>query len=217
MKRWIVVMLTMVGMLLAAGCGSSGSSSSGDANKDQGWSSGSGSQQAQSSQAPEGVQKGTGDGKTIVVYFSATGNTKTLATKAAKVLGADLYAITPAQPYTAKDLDYQDNNSRTSKERDDKNARPAIKGTVDLKPYTTVVLAYPIWWYEAPRIMNTFVSQVDLSGKKVIPIATSGGSGIGQSANILKDIGSPSAKWTQGRVFSPSVSDDELGQWLKAQ
>lgn len=215
MKRWFVVMFTVLGMLMTAGCGASGSSvASSDTNKETGLSSGNPSQQQSSSQ---GIQKGTGDGKTIVVYFSVTGNTKTLATKAANVLGADLYAITPAQPYTQKDLDYQDANSRTSKERDNKDSRPAIAGTVDLKPYTTVVLAYPIWWYEAPRIMNTFVSQVDLSNKTVIPMATSGGSGIGQSADILKALGSPTAKWTQGRVFSPTVSDDELGQWLRQQ
>lgn len=163
------------------------------------------------------VIKGTGDGSTIVVYFTEGGHTKALADRAAQVLGADLYQILPAQPYTAQDLDYRNRSSRTTVEQSNPAARPAMLGTVDLTPYKTVVLVYPIWWYEAPRIMNTFVSQVDLSGKKVIPIATSGGSGIGQSANILKDIGSPSAKWTQGRVFSPSVSDDELGQWLKAQ
>lgn len=116
--------------------------------------------------------------KVLVAYFSCSGVTKKLAQTLAGVVKGDLYEITPAQPYTAADLNWQDKNSRSSVEMRDKSSRPAISGSVkDFAQYDTVFVGFPIWWYVAPTIINTFLESEDFSGKTVIPFATSGGSG----------------------------------------
>ena len=122
----------------------------------------------------------------LVAYFSATGTTKRVAEKIAELTGADLYEIVPANPYSDADLNWHDNNSRTTKEMDDPNVRPEI-GSIDisLNQYKTIYLGYPIWWGDAPRIMATFVEKYNFDGKKVIPFCTSGGSGIGRSGSNL--------------------------------
>ena len=122
----------------------------------------------------------------LVVYFSATGTTKRVAEKIAELTGADIYEIEPASPYSSADLNWNDRNSRSTKEMDDPNVRPEI-GSVDisLDQYKTIYLGYPIWWGDAPRIMSTFVEKYDFNGKKVIPFCTSGGSGIGRSGSNL--------------------------------
>ena len=127
--------------------------------------------------------------KSIVCYFSCTGNTKALAQTTAKALDADIFEIVPEVPYTSADLDWHDRKSRTSKEANDAKSRPAIKSKVDLSKYDTVVLAFPIWWYTAPKIMWTFVEQNDLSGKNVVALCTSGGSGISGAEKYLKAAG----------------------------
>ncbi len=116
--------------------------------------------------------------KTIVCYFSCTGNTKSLAQTTAKALNADLFEIVPEVSYTSADLNWHDSKSRTSKEANDSSSRPAIKTKPELANYDTVVLAFPIYWYTAPKIMWTFVEQNDLSGKNVVALCTSGGSEI---------------------------------------
>ena len=163
------------------------------------------------------VIKGTGDGSTIVVYFTEGGHTKALADRAAQVLGADLYQILPAQPYTAQDLDYRNRSSRTTVEQSNPAARPAMLGTVDLTPYKTVVLVYPIWWNQAPRIMDTFVDSVNLNGKNVIPVVSCEGSSITNSVNGLRQHASLGAHWTNGMAFMPNYSDADYVLWLKAQ
>lgn len=122
----------------------------------------------------------------LVAYFSATGTTKRVAEKIAELTGADIYEIEPASPYSSADLNWNDRNSRSTKEMDDPNVRPEI-GSVDisLDQYKTIYLGYPIWWGDAPRIMSTFVEKYDFNGKKVIPFCTSGGSGIGRSGSNL--------------------------------
>ena len=122
----------------------------------------------------------------LVAYFSATGTTKRVAEKIAELTGGDLYEIEPANPYSDADLNWHDNNSRTTKEMDDPNVRPEI-GSIDisLDQYKTIYLGYPIWWGDAPRIMATFVEKYNFDGKKVIPFCTSGGSGIGRSGSNL--------------------------------
>ena len=122
----------------------------------------------------------------LVAYFSATGTTKRVAEKIAELTGADIYEIEPASPYSSADLNWNDRNSRSTKEMDDPNVRPEI-GSVDisLDQYKTIYLGYPIWWGDAPRIMATFVEKYDFNGKKVIPFCTSGGSGIGRSGSNL--------------------------------
>lgn len=132
-------------------------------------------------------QKENKEMKTLVAYFSATGVTKGAAEKLAEVTGGDLYEIQPEVPYTDADLDWQDKQSRSSVEMADLSSRPAIKGKVEnLNDYDTVFIGFPVWWYTAPTIINTFIEANDLKGKTVIPFCTSGGSSIKKSAEDLK-------------------------------
>ena len=122
----------------------------------------------------------------LVAYFSATGTTKKVAEKIAELTGGDIYEIVPKNPYSSADLNWNDRNSRSSKEMDDPNARPEIgSDDISLDQYKTIYLGYPIWWGDAPRIMATFVEKYSFDGKKVIPFCTSGGSGIGRSGSNL--------------------------------
>ncbi len=154
-------------------------------------------------------------GKVLVAYFSASGVTAKLAGRLADAIGADLHEIRPAVPYTSADLDWMDKKSRSSVEMNDKTFRPAIKGRVeDMAQYDVIFAAFPIWWYVAPTIMNTFFEQYDLSGKTIIPLATSGGSGMGDTDKEL----APSCKGAvlkDGKRFSADASGDELKAWAK--
>ena len=125
--------------------------------------------------------------KTVVAYFSASGVTAAAAKELAKEKNADLYAIEPAQKYTAADLDWRNKQSRSSVEMADKASRPAIAGTVaNMADYDTVFVGFPIWWYVAPTIVNTFLEAHDLAGKRIVPFFTSGGSGAGKTLDYLK-------------------------------
>ncbi len=135
--------------------------------------------------------------KTLVAYFSATGTTKAAAEKLAEVVGGNLHEIQPEQPYTDADLDWHNQQSRSSLEMKDKSSRPAIKNKVEnMDQYDTVYIGFPIWWYIAPTIVNTFVEQYNLEGKTVIPFFTSGGSGKGETLNYLKP-SAPKANWKE--------------------
>lgn len=156
-------------------------------------------------------------GKTLVVYFSATGNTKAAAEKIAEAVNGDLFEIVPANPYTAEDLNYNDSSSRVSAENNDSTIRPEINGAVEnLADYDTVYLGYPIWWGHAPNILFTFVESTDLSGKTVIPFCTSASSGIGSSAESLSKSASAASNWSEGHRFSSSASDSDIAQWLES-
>lgn len=148
----------------------------------------------------------------LVVYFSATGTTKGVAEQIASVTGADTYEILAAQTYTADDLNWHDQNSRTTLEQNDKSVRPAIGSeTISLDGYSTIYIGYPIWWGEEPRIMDTFVESYDFSGKTVIPFCTSGGSGIGASgANLAANAGS--GNWLEGARLS---SSSDIAGWIE--
>ena len=151
--------------------------------------------------------------ETLVVYFSATGTTKGVAERIAAVTGGDLYEIVPAEPYTDADLNWNDRSSRSTKEQNDKNARPAIgSDTLDLTGYKTIFIGFPIWWGEEPRIMDTFVESYDFTGITLIPFCTSGGSGIGRSGPNMEALAG-SGTWHEGRRFSGSVSESELREW----
>lgn len=152
--------------------------------------------------------------KTLVAYFSASGVTKGAAEKLAEVTGGDLYEIQPEVPYTDADLDWQDKQSRSSVEMADLSSRPAIKGKVEnLNDYDTVFVGYPIWWYTAPTIINTFIEANDLKGKTVIPFCTSGGSSIKKSAEDLKKA-YPDLNWKEGKLLN-RISKEELETWVK--
>jgi len=140
--------------------------------------------------------------KTLIVYFSATGTTKAASQKLAKEFNADLYEITPEQPYTAADLDWRDKNSRSTIEMKDKSSRPAIKGRCEnIDQYDTVWIGFPVWWYTAPTIINTFIEAHDLSGKTLNVFATSGGSGVSGSYNDLKKA-YPQYNWGESRLMN---------------
>ena len=150
--------------------------------------------------------------KTLVVYFSATGTTKGVAEQIVSVTGADTYEITAAQPYSEADLNWNDSNSRTTIEQNDKSIRPEIGSeTISLDGYDTIFIGYPIWWGEEPRIMDTFVESYDFTGKTVIPFCTSGGSGIGASgSNLASNAGT--GKWLEGERLS---SSSDIEGWIK--
>ncbi|MBR3987450.1 MAG: NAD(P)H-dependent oxidoreductase [Bacteroidales bacterium] len=140
--------------------------------------------------------------RTLVAYFSATGTTKRAAQQLAKEKDADLFEIVPAVPYTAADLDWRDKSSRSTLEMKDKSSRPAIKGTcANMADYDTVWIGFPVWWYTAPTIINTFIEAHDLSGKTICVFATSGGSGVSGSANDLKKA-YPQYKWGESRLLN---------------
>ena len=142
------------------------------------------------------------DMKTLVVYFSATGTTKAAAQRLAKEFNADLYEITPEVPYTDADLNWRDKNSRSTLEMKDKSSRPAIKGHCDnIADYDVVWIGFPVWWYTAPTIVNTFIEAHDLSGKTLKVFATSGGSGVEGSANDLKKA-YPQYTWCESRLMN---------------
>lgn len=152
--------------------------------------------------------------KVLVAYFSATNTTEGIAENIANGLNADLYEIVPEVPYTDADLNYNDNNSRTSIEMNDPNARPAISGSVEnMEQYDIVFIGYPIWWGEAPQIMNTFIENYDFSGKTIVPFCTSGSSSIGSSAVDLQEHTS-GANWLDGKRFNGSDSQDVILSWI---
>ena len=150
----------------------------------------------------------------LVVYFSVTGNTKTISEKIATLTDADLYEIKPAVEYTDADIDYGNSNSRTSKEQNDSSVRPEIQSeTISLERYDTIYIGYPIWWGEEPRIMDTFVESYDFGDITMIPFCTSGSSGIGNSGkNLATNAGS--GNWLEGKRFSAQVSENELKDWI---
>ena len=142
--------------------------------------------------------------KPLVAYFSASGVTERAAKELARAVDADLYEIRPAQPYTAADLDWRDEKSRSTLEMQDPACRPEISGTpVDLARYDTIFLGFPIWWYVEPRIVDTFLEGHDFTGKTLIPFATSGGSGIGRAEESLR-ARCPGASWKPGRLLRGS-------------
>lgn len=150
----------------------------------------------------------------LVAYFSATNTTEGVAEHIAKGLDADIYEIVPEEPYTDADLDYNDNNSRSTIEMNDPDVRPAISGSVEnMDQYDIVFLGYPIWWGEAPRIVSTFVESYDLSGKIIVPFCTSGGSGIGSSAANLEQLTS-GATWLEGQRLNGGDSQDTVMEWV---
>ena len=153
--------------------------------------------------------------KSLVAYFSASGVTAGLAKNLAEAAGAELYEIKPAVPYTNADLNWQDKNSRSSVEMNDKSLRPAIADTdANIADYDTIFVGFPIWWYVAPTIINTFLESYDFSRKTIILFATSGGSGMCNSAKELKPSVSDTAVIKDGKRFAASTSVSELKKWV---
>lgn len=154
------------------------------------------------------------DKRILVAYFSATGTTARAAEKLANITGGELYAITPAKSYTSTDLDWNDKQSRSSVEMNDPKSRPALKGRKEnIADYDVVFIGYPIWWDLAPRVINTFIESHDLTGKTVIPFATSGSSTLAGSAAALKR-SYPSLNWKEGRLLN-RTDDKIIRTWIE--
>ncbi len=159
----------------------------------------------------------TNDNKILVAYFSATGNTKSVASTLAAATGADLFEIVPEQPYTSEDLNWHNDKSRSSVEMGDRSSRPAIASKIaDISQYKIVFVGSPIWWGREPSIMDTFIESYDFAGKTVIPFATSGSSDIGDYGANLQAL-APNAKVLTGKRFPTNVSATELKTWADEQ
>lgn len=153
--------------------------------------------------------------KTLVAYFSASGVTKTLAEKVAAAAGADLFEIQPAVAYTKADLDWMDKQSRSTIEMNDKSIRPEMKkADLDLSAYDTILVGFPIWWYVAPTIINTFLESYDFAGKKIVVFATSGGSGFGNTVKELEP-SAPGATIVEGKLLT-KASEKEIEAFLQS-
>ena len=148
--------------------------------------------------------------KRLVAYFSASGKTAKVAEKLADGIGADIYEIKPEVKYTKADLNWMNKNSRSSVEMNDKSYRPAIiTGDVDIAGYDTIYLGFPIWWYVAPTVINTFLEAYDFSGKKIVLFATSGSSGFGSTAAELRP-SAPDAEIVEAKVLSGIITDAKI-------
>ena len=157
-----------------------------------------------------------GDSRILVVFFSPEKTVCSAAIAAANALGSEIFEIQPAEPYTAEDLNYHDRQSRTSIEMNDPASRPEIEELPVLDRFDTILLGYPIWWGQAPRILCTFVESVDLSGKTVIPFCTSGSSGAGSSAVNLQKLGSETAVWLEAKRFNNGSTKEDVYAWVES-
>ena len=155
--------------------------------------------------------------KTLIAFFSASGSTRKLAGTLAEVLGADTYEIKPATPYTGKDLNWNNSQSRSSVEMADKTSRPELADkNAKISDADTIFLGFPIWWYVAPHIVNSFLESYDFAGKTIVLFATSGGSGFGDTLNQLKPSCADSVHWIEGKVFRGRVDKNTLSDWVKS-
>ena len=204
MKKLLSLLLAAAVLLTLAACGTTNTdNSAADEPKSDAVD------QAPADDAPEST-----GGRVLVAYFSATGHTKTIAEYLQTALDADLYEIVPQEPYTADDLDYNTDGCRANREQNDDAARPAISGGVDnMDGYDVVFIGYPIWWGQAPKIVNTFLESYDFSGKTIVPFCTSGGSGIDGSLSGIQTL-APDADWLAGQRFSAGASEADVQSWV---
>lgn len=206
MKKLTALLLSVVLVLSLAACGSANKPAS------------SATQPESSSTAPAESEPETQPetGKTLVVYYSASGNTERVAKDIAEAAGADLFEIVPTEVYTSEDLNWTNPDSRVSREHDDESLRDVPLTTTevpDWDSYDTVFIGYPIWWGIAAWPVDTFVKNNDFTGKTVIPFATSSSSGMGQSGSLLADMAG-TGEWQEGQRFSSGVSSDDVQSWV---
>ncbi len=150
--------------------------------------------------------------KAVVVYFSATGNTKQIAQYIKDELDSDIIEIIPKEKYTSEDLNYGDSSTRATREQNDKNARPEIANDINVSNYDVIFLGYPIWWGDVPKIILSFIDNTELEGKTIIPFCTSGSSDISSSENTLKTY--DNINWIKGKRFSNNSSKEEIKNWI---
>lgn len=215
MKKLTALLLSVVLVLSLAACGSANKPASSTTQPE---TSAPTEQPESSSTAPAESEPETQPetGKTLVVYYSASGNTERVAKDIAEAAGADLFEIVPTEVYTSDDLDWTNPDSRVSREHDDESLRDVPLTTTevpDWDSYDTVFIGYPIWWGIAAWPVDTFVKNNDFTGKTVIPFATSSSSGIGQSGSLLADMAG-TGEWQEGQRFSSGVSSDDVQSWV---
>ena len=217
MKKAIAILLSLTMILGLAACGNSASQTEQPSTEDTSVESKADTESAENGTDMENTDnQDVQNHKALVAYFSATGTTKGVAEHIANGLNTDIYEIVPEEPYTDADLDYNDNNSRTTIEMNDPDARPAISGSVEnMEQYDIVFIGFPIWWYVAPTIINTFLESYDFSGKTIVPFATSGGSGMGSTNEKLAP-SCPGAILMKGKMLNGLLSQEELKAWVKS-
>jgi len=217
-KKLIVLLLLLACLTACAGCGSAPApTASTPAAASAPEQTPEAVQEPDSAEAPETEDspvESAQEEKAVVVFFSATGNTRRAAEMIASLTGADLKEIVPAQPYTAEDLNYNDHSTRATVEQHTPDARPEIAEEISLDGCTTVYLGYPIWWGDAPRIMDTFVESHDFTGMTVIPFCTSASSGAGASGETLGALAG-TGTFLPATRFGASVSESALQTWLE--
>ena len=215
MKKLTALLLSVVLALSLAACGSANKPASSTTQPE---TSAPTEQPESSSTAPAESEPETQPktGKTLVVYYSASGNTERVAKDIAEAAGADLFEIVPTEVYTSEDLNWTNPDSRVSREHDDESLRDVPLTTTevpDWDSYDTVFIGYPIWWGIAAWPVDTFVKNNDFTGKTVIPFATSSSSGMGQSGSLLADMAG-TGEWQEGQRFSSGVSRDDVQSWV---
>ena len=220
MKKLTALLLSVVLVLSLAACGSANKPASSttqpetSAPTEQPTTEPSESSSTASAESEPETQPETG--KTLVVYYSASGNTERVAKDIAEAAGADLFEIVPAELYTSDDLNWTNPDSRVSREHDDESLRDVPLTTTEVSDwdsYDTVFIGYPIWWGIAAWPVDTFVKNNDFTGKTVIPFATSSSSGMGQSGSLLADMAG-TGEWQEGQRFSSGVSGDDVQSWV---
>ncbi len=219
MKRIFIILIAALMLIGPAACGESSPSNAPESGSDASAPESAATESSKSAESASSETAGSQETQTehktvLVAVFSATGTTKGVAEKIAAIEGADLYEIKAKQAYTSADLNWNDQNSRATKEQNDKSVRPEIGSErISLEGYEKIYIGYPIWWGEEPRIMDTFVESYSFEGITVIPFCTSGSSGIGKSGKNLAD-NAKSGNWLDGRRFPGSVSESELRNWI---
>lgn len=214
-RKWSSLLLAGVMLFSLTACGQSGNASTSSSQNTPTQSSGSGTQQAETATNNSASNNTSSDGdKVLVVYYSASGNTARVAKDIADAANADVFEITPTEPYTSDDLDWTNKDSRVSKEHDDESLRDVPLTTTEVEnwdQYDTVFIGYPIWWGIAAWPVDNFVKNNDFTGKTVIPFATS--SGMGQSGDLLSQMAG-SGDWQEGQRFSSGASQTEVANWV---
>lgn len=226
MKKIIIVFMMIFVMFSLAACGEEQSSGetgteaavqSGSSKSEEEKESPSSEVQSMEADEPSDNEMDGTDAKALVVYFSATGNTKAVAEMLAELQDADIYEIVPEQPYIDEDLDYNDSSTRATKEQNDPDARPAISGEIEnFEQYETVYVGYPIWWGDMPKILYTFFDTYDFKGKTIAPFCTSGGSGLSGTPGTIEKL-EEGATVLDGLQISDSSADNsksEVEEWL---
>lgn len=209
MKHIVSILLAFCMMTVTAGCSTGG-------DKEQNGNNENNTVAQENTLPKEETNSDSDSGKTLVVYYSATGSTETVAGYIANALNADTFEITPTEPYTSEDLNWSDESSRVTQEHDNPDLRTVelVSATVDnWDSYDTVLIGYPIWWGIAAWPLDSFVTANDFTGKTVIPFCTSSSSGLGESGELLAEMAG-SGDWLEGQRFRSSVDETDVVEWI---